>query len=162
MKLPLIILALGTLVVGFIPFSNFISPDLKGFSTEVHLTFSIVPVAIALVGILIASTLYLKENNRPEKISSALGGLYNAAYKKFYIDELYLFITKKFIFNLIGRPAAWVDKNIVDGTMNGLAWTTGKISTMIKGVQSGRVQSYALYFFGGVVALVIVFLYFWK
>jgi NADH-quinone oxidoreductase subunit L len=162
MKLPLIVLALGTLVVGFIPFSNFISPDLKGFSTEVHLTFSIVPVAIALVGILIASTLYLKENNRPEKISSALGGLYNAAYKKFYIDELYLFITKKFIFNLIGRPAAWVDKNIVDGTMNGLAWTTGKISTMIKGVQSGRVQSYALYFFGGVVALVIVFLYFWK
>ena len=162
MKLPLIVLALGTLVVGFIPFSNFISPDLKGFSTEMHLSSSIVPVAIALVGILIASILYLKENNRPEKISSALGGLYNAAYKKFYIDELYLFITKKIIFNLIGRPAAWMDKNIVDGTMNGLAWTTGKISTMIKGVQSGRVQSYTLYFFGGVVALVIVFLYLWK
>jgi len=33
---------------------------------------------------------------------------------------------------------------------------------MIKGVQSGRVQSYALYFFGGIVVLVIVFLYLWK
>jgi NADH-quinone oxidoreductase subunit L len=162
MKLPLIILSLGTLIVGFIPFSNFVSSDAKGFSSEMRLTFSIIPVAIALVGILIASSLYLKENNRPEKISSALGGLYKAVNKKFYIDELYLFITKKIIFNLIGRPAAWVDRNIVDGTMNGLAWTTGKISLMIKGVQSGRVQSYALYFFGGVVVLVIVFLYLWK
>ena len=127
-----------------------------------HLTFSIAPVAIALIGILIASSLYLKENDRAEKISLSLGGLYKAAYKKFYIDELYLFITKKIIFNLIGKPAAWIDRNIVDGTMNGLAWTTGRISLMIKGVQSGRVQSYALYFFGGVVALVIVFLYLWK
>jgi len=162
MKLPLIVLALGTLVVGFIPFSNFVSPDAKGFSSEIHLTFSIIPVVVALLGILLASSLYLKENDRSEKISSSLGGLYKAAYKKFYIDELYLFITKKIIFNLIGRPAAWIDRNIVDETMNGLAWTTGKISLMIKGVQSGRVQSYALYFFGGVLFLVIIFLYIWK
>jgi NADH-quinone oxidoreductase subunit L len=46
--------------------------------------------------------------------------------------------------------------------MNGIAWTTGRISVLIKGVQSGRVQSYALYFFGGIVVLVIVFLYLWK
>jgi len=162
MKLPLIILALGTVAVGFIPFSNYVSADQKGFPNEMHLTFSIIPVVVAVLGIFIASVLYLKQNNRPGKISSALGGLYEAAYKKFYIDEIYLFITKKIIFNLIGRPAAWIDRNIVDGTMNGLAWTTGKISLMIKGVQSGRVQSYALYFFGGIVVLAIVFLYLWK
>ena len=75
---------------------------------------------------------------------------------------MYLFITKKIIFNLIGRPAAWIDKNIVDGTMNGIASATGKISNLIKGVQSGKVQSYALYFFGGIIALAIVFLYLWK
>jgi len=91
-----------------------------------------------------------------------LGGVYQTAYKKFYIDEIYLFITRKIIFNLVGRPAAWIDKNIVDGTMNGIARTTGKISVLIKGVQSGRVQSYALYFFGGIICLVIIFLYLWK
>jgi NADH-quinone oxidoreductase subunit L len=162
MKLPLVILALLTLVVGFIPFSNFISSDRKGFSSEFHLTFSILPVAVAVAGIFIASVLYLKQNDRAGKIAATLGGLYQAANKKFYIDEVYLFITKKIIFNLIGRPAAWIDRNIVDGTMNGLAWTTGKISLVIKGVQSGRVQSYALYFFGGIVCLVIIFLYLWK
>ncbi len=162
MKLPLVILAIGTLVVGFIPFSNFISADEKGFYSELHLTFSIAPVALALLGIFIAYNLYFKQSDRPQKVSTALGGLYQAAYKKFYVDEIYLFITKKIIFNLVGRPSAWIDRNIVDGTMNGIAWTTGKISSLIRGVQSGRVQSYALYFFGGIICLVIIFLYLWK
>jgi NADH-quinone oxidoreductase subunit L len=91
-----------------------------------------------------------------------LGGLYRAAYKKFYIDEIYLFITKKIIFNIIGRPAAWIDRNIVDGLMNGLANSTATVSGWIKGIQSGKVQNYVIYFFGGVVALAIVFLYWWK
>ena len=162
MKLPLVILAIGTLLVGFIPFSTFISSDGKAFASEMHFTFSIVPVAIATIGIFIAYRLYFRRSDRPEKFAAALGGLYNAAYRKFYIDEIYLFITKKIIFNLVGKPAAWIDRNIVDGTMNGIAWTTGRISVLIKGVQSGRVQSYALYFFGGIVVLIIVFLYLWK
>jgi len=162
MKMPLIILALGTILVGFIPFSNFISSDGRAFVSKIHLTFSIVPVTIAVIGILIAYGLYFKKSDRPQKLATALGGLYETAYRKFYIDELYLFITKKVIFNMVGRPAAWIDRNIVDGTMNGIAWTTGKLSVLIKGVQSGRVQSYTLYFFGGIIVLVIVFLYLWK
>jgi len=162
MKMPLIILALGTILVGFIPFSNFISSDGRAFVSKIHLTFSIVPVTIAAIGILIAYGLYFKKSDRPQKLATALGGLYETAYRKFYIDELYLFITKKVIFNMVGRPAAWIDRNIVDGTMNGIAWTTGKLSVLIKGVQSGRVQSYTLYFFGGIIVLVIVFLYLWK
>ena len=159
MKIPLIILAIGTILVGFIPFSNFISSDGKGFVSEMHLTFSIVPVAIALIGILIAYILYFRQSDRPQKLAASLGGLYKTAHRKFYIDEIYLFVTKKIIFNLVGRPAAWIDRNIVDGTMNGIAWTTGRISVLVKGVQSGRVQSYALYFFGGIIVLVILFLY---
>jgi NADH-quinone oxidoreductase subunit L len=162
MKLPLIVLGTGTALVGFIPFSRFISPDAKGFQSEQHLVLSIIPVSLAVIGILIAFALYFKQSDRPQKVANALGGLYQFTYHKFYIDEIYFFVTKKVIFNLVGKPAAWIDRNIVDGTMNGIAWTTGKISVMIKGVQSGRVQSYAIYFFSGIVVLVIVFLYLWK
>jgi NADH-quinone oxidoreductase subunit L len=88
--------------------------------------------------------------------------LYKAATRKFYIDELYIFITKKVIFNLVGRPAAWIDKNIVDGTMNLLGSTTTASSEFIKGIQSGKVQSYSLYFFGGVIGLAAIFIYLWK
>jgi NADH-quinone oxidoreductase subunit L len=66
------------------------------------------------------------------------------------------------LFNLVGRPAAWIDRNVVDGTMNGIAWTTGKISAAIKGIQSGRVQTYVLYFFAGIIAMGLIFIYLWK
>lgn len=162
MKLPLIILAACTIGAGFIPFGHFISADGKVLETPFHLLFSIAPVAIGLTGIFLAMWMYKTESNKPAQVSAAMGGLYKAAYHKFYIDEVYLFITKKIIFNFIGRPAAWIDRNIVDGLMNGIAATTGKISSLIKGVQSGKVQNYALYFFGGIATLLIVFIYLWK
>jgi len=89
-------------------------------------------------------------------------GIYKAAYHKFYIDELYLFITKKIIFNLVGRPAAWIDKNVVDGFVNLTGNTTQGISEKIKGVQSGKVQQYAIYFLIGVMGLAVLFIYLWK
>ena len=162
MKLPLIILTLCSILAGLIPFGEYVSADKTALESHFDLMFSIPPVAVGLIGIFLAWSMYKKESVKAEKISRSLGGLYKAAYKKFYIDEIYLFITQKIIFNLVGRPAAWIDKNIVDGLMNGIANTTASVSGFIKGIQSGKVQSYAIYFFGGIVALAIVFLYLWK
>jgi len=162
MKLPLMILAILSVLAGVIPFGKFVSADGLPLESHFNLKFSIAPVAFGVIGILLAMWMYKKESTKSEKISQSLGGLYRAAHKKFYIDEIYLFITQKIIFNLIGRPAAWIDKNIVDGLMNGIANTTASVSGFIKGIQSGKVQSYAIYFFGGIVALAVVFLYLWK
>ena len=162
MKMPLIILGACALFAGFVPFSKLVTSDGAALETHIDIGFSALPVLLAFSGIALAAYLYKKENDRPQKIASSLGELYKVAWKKFYIDEMYLFITKKIIFNLIGRPAAWIDKNIVDGFMNLLATMTGKISVLIKGLQSGKVQSYALYFFGGVIGLAVLFIYIWK
>ncbi|UEG48839.1 NADH-quinone oxidoreductase subunit L [Ferruginibacter lapsinanis] len=162
MLLPLVLLAIGAAAAGFIPFGNFVSTDGKTLESKFHLEFSIAPVAIGLAGILIAMVLYKKQNNKPEKIAAALSGVYKAAYHKFYIDELYLFITKKILFNLIGRPAAWIDKNIVDGGVNKIANTTLTISEKIKGIQSGKVQQYAIYFLVATITIAAVFIYWLK
>ncbi|MBN8668917.1 MAG: NADH-quinone oxidoreductase subunit L [Chitinophagales bacterium] len=161
MKIPLIVLALATIIVGFVPFSHYLSSDNRGFESHLHLGFSIAPVLIGLAGIGLAFLFYFKQNDRAAKVSGSLGALYKAAYHKFYIDEIYLFVTKKILFNLVGRPAAWIDRNIIDGLMNGIAVTTAELSNAIKGIQSGRVQQYALYFFGGVLALAVLFIFFW-
>lgn len=162
MKLPLILLAVLAFGAGYIPFGQFVSTDGKALESEFHLAFSVAPVVLGLLGIAIAAWMYMKPNEKPQRVANAMGGLYKAAYRKFYIDEIYLFITKKIIFNLIGRPAAWIDRNIIDGLMNGIAAVTAKTSALIKGMQSGKVQNYALYFFGGVAALLIMFIYFWR
>ena len=162
MMMPLILLAVGAASAGFIPFGNFISADGKPLESAFHWQFSIAPVAIGLTGIFIAMWLYKKQNNKADAIATYLSGLYNAAYHKFYIDELYLFITQKIIFNLIGKPAAWFDKNIVNGLVNLTGNATLVISEKIKGFQSGKVQQYAIYFLAGVIGLAVLFIYIWK
>ncbi len=162
MMLPLLLLAVGAAGAGFIPFGHYVSTDGKALESEFHLSFSIAPVALGLVSIFTAMWLYLKQNDKPDKIAASLSGLYKAAYNKFYIDEIYMFITKKILFNLIGRPAAWFDKNVVDGMVNATGNTTALISEKIKGLQSGKVQQYAIYFLASIIGLAILFIYLWK
>ena len=66
------------------------------------------------------------------------------------------------LFNLIGRPAAWFDRNVVDGLVNFSGNATEFVSEKIKKMQSGKVQQYAIYFLGGVIVLAAVFIYIWK
>ena len=162
MKLPLLVLAACTAFAGFVPLSELVTADGVPLKTHLDIAFSAVPVILSIAAILFAARLYRKQNNLPDRMATSLGGIYRSAYKKFYIDEIYLFITKKIIFNLVGKPAAWIDKNIVDGFMNLLAAITAKISALIKGLQSGKVQNYALYFFAGIAGLAVLFIYFWK
>ena len=162
MMMPLVLLAVGSAAAGFIPFGHFVTTDGTRLETVFHLMFSIAPVALGLAGIFTAMWMYKKESNRSDKIAASLSGLYKAAYHKFYIDEIYLFITQKIIFNLIGRPAAWVDKNVVDGLVNATGNGTKNISEIIKRFQSGKVQQYAIYFLAGVIGLAVLFIYVWK
>ncbi|MFT3908863.1 MAG: NADH-quinone oxidoreductase subunit L [Ferruginibacter sp.] len=161
MMMPLILLGIGAAAAGFIPFGHFVSSDGTALETKFHLQFSIAPVALGLIGIFTAMAFYKKQNDKPDKIASSLSGLYKASYHKFYIDELYLFITKKILFNLIGRPIAWIDKNIVDGLMNAIGNITRWMSELIKGFQSGKVQQYAMFFLVGAMVLVVLFIYIW-
>ncbi len=159
MTIPLIILAIGSALSGFIPFGKFVSADGAPVETGFHAAFSALPVALGLSGIFIAMWLYKKKNDRPDKIATSLSSIYKTAYHKFYIDEIYLFITKKIVFNLVARPAAWFDRHVVDGLVNLTGNTTQLVSNKIKGVQSGKVQQYAIYFLIGAVGLAAIFIF---
>ena len=162
MMLPLILLSIGAAVGGFVPFGHFVSSDGSLLENTFHPEFSIAPVALGLAGIFTAMWLYLKQNERPQKIAASMSVLYNVVYRKFYIDELYLFITKKILFNLAGRPAAWFDRHVVDGLVNLIGNTTEFIAKKIRGIQSGKVQQYAMYFLFGIIGLAVLFIYIWK
>jgi len=162
MKLPLIILGTLTVVSGFVPFASLVTPSGIPAHSEIHLIFSIAPVLLALSGIAIAYVLYFRENGKPERIAAGMGVIYKSANRKFFIDEIYLFITKKILFNLVGKPAAWIDKKIVDGTMNFIGYLTVLISELTRGFQSGKVQVYAIYIVGGIISLTVYFIFYWK
>lgn len=159
MMMPLAILAIGAIGAGYLPFGKLVSNTGQALETEMHLSFAILPVALSLTGILLAAWLYAKSNEKPLRLANTLGGIYNTVYNKFYIDEIYQFITKKILFNLVARPAAWFDKNVIDGVVNLSGNGTEWFSNKIKGIQSGKVQEYAIYFLAGVIGLIVWFIY---
>ena len=81
---------------------------------------------------------------------------------KFYMDEVYLFVTKKIIFRYISAPVAWFDRHVVDAAMNAIASVTQVVSFRIREFQSGQLQKYAFIFITGAVMLAILFIYLWK
>jgi len=161
MTFPLMFLALMSIVVGFIPFSKFISADKSGFEAHLNMPLAAIAVGVGALGIALAWIFYKKENNLAEKFANRFGVFYTWAYHKFYFDELYLFITKKIVFKRIAAPIAWFDKKVVDASMRGVGSKTIQASEKIKGIQSGKVQDYAFSFIIGTVVLAIVFIYLW-
>lgn len=159
MTVPLIILAFGSVFAGFLPFSRLVTSDGAPFESHIEWSVAIPSVAIGLLGIGLAWVMYRKETTLPDRMASFFSHGYRWAYNKFYIDEVYIFITKKVIFRRISQPVAWFDRHIVDGTMNGIAYLTQSVSSMIKGLQSGQLQKYGYVFITGVIALVIAFIY---
>ena len=162
MTFPLMFLALISIVGGFIPFSEFITPDKAGFDAHLNYPLAAIAIGIGLTGILLAWMFYKKENNLAEKFANGFGVFYKWTYNKFYFDEIYLFVAKKIIFKRISAPIAWFDKKVVDGMMVGIGNKTVQTSEKIKGMQSGKVQDYGFAFIAGVIVFVFVFIYLWK
>lgn len=159
MTIPLMFLAVASVFTGFIPFSELVTSDSMPFEGHIDWAIAIPSIAVGLLGILIAMMMYRKETTIPEKMAKSLKYLYRWSYNKFYIDEVYLFITKKIIFRYISRPVAWFDRHMVDGAMNGMAGITNLVSFKIRGFQSGQLQKYAFVFVTSAIALALVFIY---
>jgi len=160
MTIPLMVLAFGSIFSGFLPFHEWVTTDGQPFETHIDYAVAIPSVLIGVLGIVVATIFYKSETAIPDKMASGMKHLYKWAYHKFYIDEVYLFVTKKIMFNLISAPIAWFDRHVVDGTMNGVASVIQFVSYQIRGLQSGRLQQYAFVFVSGMVLLVILFVAF--
>ena len=159
MTIPLIFLAAVTLVAGWIPFGHFVSSDGMAYDIHIDWTVASVSLGVAAAGILLATWMYLREDRTvADGLATRFSGLHKAAYHRFYIDEVYQFITHRIIFACISTPVAWFDRHVIDGFMNMLAAVTEKVSWGIRKMQSGYVQRYAIWFLGGAMGLVIVLL----
>jgi len=159
MTIPLMFLAFGSIFSGYLPFSHMVTSDKIPFTTHLDYAIAIPSILIGFLGIGIAWIMYKKKTDIPDRISAALGGFYKTVYNKFYFDEMYLFVTKKILFNIVSQGVAWFDRHIVDGSMNGIANFVVLSSRKIKGLQSGQLQEYAAVFVAGVLGLLLYVIY---
>jgi len=161
MTIPLMVLAFGAMFSGFLPFHALVTSDGLPFEAHIDWSVAIPSVLVGVLGIVIATLMYRKTTDLPARMANTFGSMYKWAYHKFYMDEVYLFVTRKIIFARISTPVAWFDRHIVDGFMNLVARTVENTSMSIKGMQSGRIQQYGYVFVTGAIALVLIFVYLW-
>ena len=159
MTLPLIFLAVVTCAAGFIPFGHFVSAD--GQAYDIHLDWGVAgtSIVIAVCSILLATFIYIRKRQPvADSMAEKFSGLHRWAYKRFYMDEVYQYVTHRIIFAHISKPIAWFDRHILDGFFDFLAWGANALGYRIRGLQSGAVQKYAFVFFLGILALTLMFL----
>ena len=172
MTLPLIILAVPSLAIGWIgkPWENFFEEfiyapgetleEVKAVMAEFEWSEFLImagnSVGIALIGITVASLMYASKKIDPSAIAQKFPTLYRFSLNKWYFDELYdsLFVKGS---RRLARQVLEVDYRVVDGAVN----LTGLVAIIsgegLKYFENGRAQFYALIVFGAVLGFVIVF-----
>jgi NADH-quinone oxidoreductase subunit L len=159
---PLVILAVLSFVGGWVGiggrFEHFLAPAFQGGSgtelaqestreaagggTESILT--LVSVSAALLGLLLAWTLYSRRPQLPARIAESLGSLYRAVANKYYVDELYALLFVKPVVDG-STEILWhgIDQGVIDATVNNSADSARHVSDNLRHMQSGNLRSYA-------------------
>lgn len=159
MTFPLMFLAAVTLVAGFIPFGHFVSSNGESYDIRLNTQVAVTSIVVAVVAILLATWMYAREKQPvAEQLASRFSTLHRAAYKRFYMDEIWLFVTKRIIFRCVSTPLAWFDRHVIDQFMNFMAWSTHAAGETVQPIQSGKIQSYTMWFLGGIILLTLILL----
>ena len=171
MTLPLLVLAVPSTLIGLVgmPFDNyfeeFIHPageavaevvaEAEAFNLTEFLIMGGSSVGIALIGITVASLMYLRGKIDPAAIAQKIKPLYEFSLNKWYFDNIY---HKVFVLGLrrIARQIMEVDYRVVDGAVNLTGFFTLLSGEGLKYLENGRAQFYALIVFAAVLGLVIV------
>jgi NADH-quinone oxidoreductase subunit L len=138
----------------------------------------------AIGGIVVGWSLY-KERKAVDPMEQALGqGVWNTLLNRYYIDAFYMtaiiypvrdkvsaavyWFNQNVLDSIVNGAAAlarglskavsWFDRNVIDGTVNGAAAAAGEGGGILKYLQSGNVQWYAVGLFAGVLVLTAIFI----
>lgn len=181
--LPLILLAIPSVIIGYIA----IEPMLYGdfFKDVIYVNHELHPVmhimkeefhgAMAMVshslhtpvlylaigGVLAAWFLYVKVPQLPAKIAQTFRPVYVLFENKYYLDNIYFAVFAKGTRALGTFFWKAVDTAIIDnGLVNGAAKLVGAVAGQVRRLQTGFIYTYAAAMVSGVLVLIVVF--FWQ
>ena len=170
MTIPLIVLCVITVGVGVYStlggflgwggsFGSYVSAAGTDYTIHFDAQIAATSTIIAIISICIATYIY-KGETQPiaDRLYKTFPKLHRAAYKRFYQDEIWQYVTHRIIFRCVSTPIAWFDRHVVDGTFNFMAWGANEAGESIRSWQSGDVRQYAVWFLTGTVALTLVLL----
>ncbi len=157
--IPIVILAAGAVVGGYIPVASFLSP-VFGQPAEVGtLAFwglAALTLAASTVGFAVAYVLYARRPELAVAWRTRLGPIYTLVEHKYYVDELYDRVFVRPGLALARFLNDIVEPRVIDGAVNGVADFFLLEAREFRLIQTGRVSSYALWTLGGAIGVVLV------
>ncbi|MEI6186843.1 MAG: proton-conducting transporter membrane subunit, partial [Dehalococcoidia bacterium] len=166
MVIPLVILAILAVCAGWINvtglFNQFMGEGeaggvsfLAGFFGILTHPLPLISLAVAILGIMLAYSMYCAKWISPAKVGMAFKPIYIMLSRKYWMDELYEnVIVKTILYNGIFKWMAMFDSSVVDGTVNGTAQGTAAAGGMLRRLQTGQTQLYVISIAIGAIAIV--------
>jgi len=161
---PLLILAVFSVLTGYLGIPSFLEPVFStGHETAQHgsagLAIMIAATVMGLSGIAAAYYVYVLNPDLPERLAQQWKSLYQASLNKWYVDEAYdhLFVRP----TVAAASGLWkhIDVKFIDGAVNGTARGIAWGGWLLRLVQSGQTQHYALAMAVGIVMLTAYLLF---
>lgn len=168
MTFPLIVLALLAMVGGLLNVPHVLGGHewlahwLSGAGITSHeleldhtTEFALMGVSVlaAVIAVIVAYTKYVKKASVPVADEAHRSALAKLSYNKFYLDELYDAIIRKPLDALSKFFYRIIDKQVIDGLVNGLGWSASEGSKGLRLIQSGNVGFYIFMMVFGIIAL---------
>ena len=171
MTFPLVFLSIVTVGVGVVTtlggfcdwswasFGSIVSAAGTAYTVHFDPQVAATSTVIAILSIALATYIY-KGEKQPiaDKLYATFPRLHRWAYKRFYMDEVYQYVTHKILFRYVSRTAQWIDEKIINGLIDFSAWGANEAGETIRPWQSGDVRQYAVWFLTGTVALTLLLL----
>ena len=164
MTAPLMVLAVLSIVAGYLGIPAFLEPVFHGEGAAAHhegsaaLGIMALATLMGLTGIGAAYYLYVLNPGLPDRLAQQWRAAYELSLHKWYIDEAY---DRSFVRpTLSAAQGLWkhVDVAIIDGAVNGVARAVAWGGWLIRLTQSGQTQHYALGMTLGAVVILTVYL----
>ncbi len=156
MLAPLVLLALGSAVGGFVKIPEIVQPVFRlGHGYLPHVAWlPVLATLTAVAGILVAYYLYLAMPELRAGIASAFRPALRLFSAKYYWDDVY----DAFVRRVVVRGSElvlWegIDTRVIDGAVNRTATVTGALAEILRPLQTGYVRQYVLLILAGAVAL---------
>lgn len=159
---PLIILAMLSILTGYLGIPSFLEPV---FATDTPVE----PHGTAGIGIMIAATLaglagiagayyvYVLNPDLPDRLARQWENLYQGSLNKWYVDEAYDRLFVRTTLSVAASLWKWIDVAVIDGAVNGIGRAVAWGGWLLRLVQSGETQHYALAMAAGIVVMVTIF-----
>ena len=157
MLLPLVALAALSVVGGIVPFALHFGDWVRfGPAHHAGINWAIAgsSTLLSILALTLAWRMYGTKQLSADTVAAKLPWLYTLSYNKFFVDELYTWVRQVFV-DGVGKVLYWVDLNIVDGLVNNMSRSVAGGSALVRKLQSGNVQQYALIYFAAAIVLVV-------